>query len=94
MASFLDKSYTSEEISKLVEHTSFHAMASNSSVNYRHWDDLGLHKSGEAPFMRKGQVGDYKNWFNKQKNQEFEKWILDNNKLNINFDFSPCGNPV
>ena len=29
-------------------------------------------------FMRKGQVGDWRNYFDKQMNESWDKWILEN----------------
>ena len=46
-------------------------MKQNESVNY---SDLGDKNKGEA-FMRKGQIGDWKNHFTPQMNQEWDQWI-------------------
>lgn len=70
-----------------MDHTTFQAMSSNPSVNYKHWDDLGIRKKGEAQFLRKGKVGDWKNYFNEETNSQFERWIAENNKLNLKFKY-------
>ena len=38
----------------IAEHTHFDRMAKNPSVNYSHWDDLGLRNKNESHFMRQG----------------------------------------
>jgi len=42
------------QVDLIVEHTHFDRMAKNPSVNYSHWDDLGLRNKNESPFMRQG----------------------------------------
>jgi len=55
--------------------TSFDAMKSNSSTNYKHWDTYGLRNPGECEFMRKGEVGDHKNRFDEEMDEIISKWI-------------------
>jgi hypothetical protein len=52
---------TSQQMSQLKSHCSFQEMSRNPSVNYGHWKEFGLAKPDEEPFMRKGEVGDWKN---------------------------------
>ena len=42
------------QVSLIAEHTHFDRMAKNPSVNYSHWDDLGLRDKKESVFMRQG----------------------------------------
>ena len=62
-------------------------MEKNPSVNYSHWDELGIRKQQEAPFMRKGQVGDWKNYFSSEMNDDFDVWINANNKAGFQFHY-------
>lgn len=62
---------TAAEIETIAEHCSFTAMKSNPSVNYDWLKDQGLLKSS-AVFIRKGIVGDWKNYFTQDMAQEFD----------------------
>ncbi|GFX40249.1 sulfotransferase 1E1 [Trichonephila clavipes] len=80
IATFLDRDVSDEEINDIVDHCSFHNMAQNPNVNYQHWDDLGIRKIHEAKFMRKGEIGDWKNYFTSEMCQSMDLWIEDNLK--------------
>ena len=64
-----------EEMTKLKDHSSFREMSLNPSVNFSHWDDLGLRKKSEALFMRKGEIGDSKRHFSKEQAEHFDSWF-------------------
>jgi hypothetical protein len=87
IATFLGKHLSPEEVNVLVEHTSFERMKSNPSVNYEHWDSLGIRNTGEAKFYRKGRVGDWRNYFNEKTNLEFDEWLRKNNSTDFKFVF-------
>lgn len=73
ICSFLGRSLPSpSEMTALKRHCSFEEMQLNPSVNYSHWKDLGFAKEGEAPFMRKGVVGDWKSHFSPEQRHRFE----------------------
>ncbi|KFM75523.1 Sulfotransferase 4A1, partial [Stegodyphus mimosarum] len=75
IAEFLNKDLTAQEVFAIANHCSFHNMRHNPSVNYQHWDDLGIRKQTEAKFMRKGEVGDWKNYLNSETNHIMDLWI-------------------
>lgn len=80
IAKFLGKSLTNNEIENIAEHCSFHSMSKNPTVNYQHWDDLGIRNKNESKFMRKGQVGDWKNYLSSDMNEDMNSWIADHFK--------------
>ena len=62
-------------------------MKANPNTNYKHWDDFGLRNPNESEFMRKGQVGDYKNHFDQDLNEITDVWIETNLKTYPNITF-------
>lgn len=78
IATFLGKCLSVDEVSRLAEHVGFDEMASNASVNYAHWDDLGLRHKEEARFFRKGKIGDWKNFLTDETNAKIDSWIEQN----------------
>ncbi|GFU06893.1 hypothetical protein NPIL_304251 [Nephila pilipes] len=87
IANFLNRNVTDEEIDDIVDHCSFRNMSQNPNVNYQHWDDLGVRKLHEAKFMRKGEIGDWKNYFTSEMSQSMDLWM--DNYLK---DISTCFN--
>ena len=62
VAKFLGKEVTDENIEALVDHLSFKKMKNNPAVNKEDKVGKTLHMS-DGNFMRKGEVGDWKNFF-------------------------------
>lgn len=76
LCSFLGRDSLSEkEMKRLKEHCSFENMKMNPSVNYEHWNDLGVRKKGESEFMRKGVVGDWETHFSPGQKERFDDWL-------------------
>lgn len=77
LCTFLGREPLNEkEMKRLKEHCSFEEMRFNPSVNYEHWDDLGVRKKGESKFMRKGVVGDWKTYFTPEQKENFDEWFI------------------
>ncbi|XP_037084334.1 sulfotransferase family cytosolic 1B member 1-like [Pollicipes pollicipes] len=75
VAAFLERSVTDAEAESIARHTSFETMKENPGTNYRHWEKTGMVNVGsEVTFMRKGQVGDWKNYFTEEEGAAFLKW--------------------
>ena len=74
VAKFLGKEVTDENIEALVDHLSFKKMKNNPAVNRD--DDISktFHMS-DGNFMRKGEVGDWKNHFNEEMNERMNEAI-------------------
>ena len=78
VAKFLGKELTDENVEALVDHLSFKKMKDNTAVNRKH----DLEKpffTEDGSFMRKGEVGDWKNYFtdemNKRMDEAIEKYL-------------------
>ncbi|XP_037074426.1 sulfotransferase family cytosolic 1B member 1-like [Pollicipes pollicipes] len=75
VATFLGRPATDDQVESIVSHTSFGAMKENPGTNFRHWEKKGLVTAGqEGTFMRKGQVGDWRNYFTEEEGDAFLKW--------------------
>lgn len=75
VASFLGKSYTDAEIEGISSHCSYSEMKKNPSTNIGlHADAQGVLNDSISPFMRKGEVGDWKNYLTDEMNQQMDKY--------------------
>jgi len=63
---FIDHPLTSEQVNQLLDHISFKSMKNNMSINI---------KQEKGEFLRKGEVGDHKNTFDKDRNGKWDLWI-------------------
>ncbi|KAK9883283.1 hypothetical protein WA026_001467 [Henosepilachna vigintioctopunctata] len=77
---FLGTKYTDAEINTLEKHLQIDNFRMNKSVNFDILKKLGILKSGEEDFVRKGKNGDWKNHFDQELNKEADEWIEDNLK--------------
>ena len=71
IAKNLNVKLTDDQISALAEHMKFDNFKTNKAVN----NEDANNKEKGISFIRKGVVGDWKNNFSEQKNEEFESWI-------------------
>ncbi len=85
IAAFLGKQLAADAINEVVEECSFRNMKTNQDVNYSRVSIMGHEIS---PFIRKGKVGDWINYFTTEQNQlfdrKFEAWMA-NSSLKIDF---------
>jgi len=79
VATFLGKKPTGDQIKALVKHLGFDKFKTNPSVNYTDLQALGFFKN-DGQFVRKGQIGDWKNYFTVDQSMRFDKWIEANLK--------------
>ena len=79
-AQFLDVSHqlTEDKISKLCDHLNFDKMQKNPSVNLENIIDGDEVNKSSLKFIRKGQVGDWKNYMSDEMSEKFDKWIASN----------------
>ncbi|XP_032680628.1 sulfotransferase 1C4-like isoform X2 [Odontomachus brunneus] len=76
IATFYGKSYSEEQIAKLVDHLSIKKFRENKMVNV---PSTGAHMNNNI-FIRRGIVGDWKAHFTPEIETKFNKWIADNTK--------------
>ncbi|XP_044271320.1 luciferin sulfotransferase [Tribolium madens] len=91
IANFMEKSYTEEEYDKLCDFLSFQNMRNNRGCNLevllesKYGKDY-FKKTGKY-FIRKGQVGDWKNHMNPELAKRFDDWIEENTRgTGLTFD--------
>ena len=73
IARFIGVKISDEIISKIADKTSFSAMKSDNTANYS-WSKAS---SGKADFMRKGEVGDWVNYFTPEQSAEMDRVCSD-----------------
>lgn len=80
VAKFLGTELNEEQIKKLLEHLSFDSMLNNPSCNYDF--AMGIFFN-EGRFIRKGIIGDHKNYMTDDVIKIFDDWIAKNDKYHI-----------
>ncbi len=68
VAEFLGKSLTEEQVEKIKKHTRFQSMKSNVSV-------CPAPMAPRESFFRKGEVGDWKNYFSQSQSEYVDKLV-------------------
>ncbi|KAF1647344.1 Sulfotransferase 1C1, partial [Eudyptes chrysocome] len=69
---FLEKDVNQEVLNKILHNTSFEIMKENPMTNYTN-EFQGIMDHSISPFMRKGVVGDWKNYFTVAQNKKFDE---------------------
>lgn len=64
--------------SQLLDHLSVQRMRQNPTINRHDWTQLGLRNANGYEFVRKGQVNDWKNFFNEKQSLIFDREITEN----------------
>ncbi|ELT95125.1 hypothetical protein CAPTEDRAFT_176161 [Capitella teleta] len=70
MAEFLGKEVSDEDVIKIVNWVTFGNMKDEKSTNY---DEVGFLDSKISPYMRKGTVGDWKNYLNEEQSKYIDE---------------------
>uniref|UniRef100_A0A023F9A7 Putative sulfotransferase n=1 Tax=Triatoma infestans TaxID=30076 RepID=A0A023F9A7_TRIIF len=81
-AKFFGKELTDEQVDMLEEHLSFKNMQSNPALNLEGLLKLRngpeFKQEGDQNFIRKGKIGDWKNYMTEEISEKFDKWIEQN----------------
>lgn len=78
IANFLEKQLTEEQVQQIAAHCSFNKMSENPATNYSHWDEMGMKTDSEKKYMRKGEVGDWRNYFDDELEKDYQDWFTKN----------------
>lgn len=77
-ATFLNKIMSDEQVDKLCDHLSFNNMKTNRAVNLEAILEKSFGKSylegTDLRFIRKGQIGDWKNYMSDDLSRRFDEW--------------------
>lgn len=77
-AKFLNKTMSDEQVDKLCDHLSFNNMKTNRAVNLEAILEKSYGKSylegTDLRFIRKGMIGDWKNYMSDDLSRRFDEW--------------------
>ncbi|XP_052737838.1 uncharacterized protein LOC112044107 [Bicyclus anynana] len=77
VADFFGKTISDEQVNKLADHLGFDNFKKNKSVNMEHLQESGVFTS-EGAFIRKGQPGEWREYFDEEMTAQAEEWIAKN----------------
>ena len=88
IAKFLGKDLTDGDLDAITKHCSFESMSVNKNCNFEA-NNKGVFDMTKEKFMRKGQVGDWKNYFTINESSAFDRMYEEKMKgkdLKIDFE--------
>ena len=85
VATFLDKELADDVLQRIVNFSSFDQMKANPKTNKT---DMPHMRNDIVPFLRKGQVGDWRNYFTSEQNKYIDElYELKCTSRGLSFDF-------
>ena len=78
LCDFLQHPLTEDLVDRLCDHVMFDNMKKNPYVNPSASNEFP--SKDKKNFMRKGEVGDWKNYFDNERNQKWKQWIEENTR--------------
>lgn len=86
VSKFMEVPLSNREVGQIVEKSTFSSMKDNPGANYS-WD-THRRAPGAAPFMRKGIVGNWKEYFSSEQSKQCDELYVKKLKLvGLTFDF-------
>ena len=86
VATFLGKSYTDDQVTKLADHLHIKNFKNNPSVNCEELKRIKLLNSGEQGFVRSGKIDGWSHEYTPELKERVLKWIEENSK-DLEFKF-------
>ena len=77
LCDFLQHPLSEDKVDRLCDHVKFENMRQNPYVNPSAAKEI---QGEDKNFMRKGQVGDWRNYFDDERNQKWTRWIAENTR--------------
>ena len=78
LCDFLQHPLTEDLVDRLCDHVKFENLKKNPYVNPSASNEFP--SKDKKNFMRKGEVGDWKNYFDNERNQKWKQWIEENTR--------------
>ena len=75
LCSFLQHPLSEDQIEKLADYVKFENMKKNPNSNPTAGRQMAR---GKTDFVRKGKVGDWRNYFDEERREKWDQWIQDN----------------
>ena len=84
IADFLGKNYSDDIIDKIADHCSYENMKRNPCLNM---EDVPAYDSKISPFLRKGKIGDWRNFFSEDEAAKFDRHYKQKMMSGTDLDF-------
>lgn len=89
LAEFCNRELTQEQLEKVLEKTSFLKMKENPATNFQHLATVGIFDQDKSHFFRKGEVGDWREYFSEEQSQYMDQLCQEKcGKHGLYFDYN------